>query len=75
MAAATNQPRYLSCQGSDGRKREITVRPQSAPTQTAEAGNRICRRTDGSATIDGAGTTELPQQLVCRTSKGDWLPA
>ncbi|KQP51455.1 hypothetical protein ASG40_17080 [Methylobacterium sp. Leaf399] len=75
-AAATNTPQYLAYQGADGRQRQITVRPQAAPAVAAEAaGNRICRAADTSASIDGTGTTALPQQLVCRTASGDWLPA
>lgn len=70
-AAATNQPRYLTYQGSDGRARQITVRPQA--TQTAETG-RLCRVLDTSATI-GGGSAELPPAKVCRTDKGEWLPA
>lgn len=74
-AAATNRPRYLSYVGSDGRRREITVKPQAAPVRTAEAGDRICRATDTSASVAGAGSAELPQQLVCRTPAGTWVPA
>lgn len=71
-AAATNQPRYLNYQGSDGRARQITVRPQT-PTQTAETG-RLCRILDTSASI-GGGSAELPPTKVCRTERGEWLPA
>lgn len=74
-AAATNRPQYLAYQGSDGRQREITVRPTAPVTEPAPVANRICRATDTSATIAGTGSTELPQQLVCRTGNGDWLPA
>lgn len=70
-AAATNQPRYLNYQGSDGRPRQITVRPQAA--QTAETG-RLCRVLDTSASI-GGGSAELPPAKVCRTERGEWLPA
>lgn len=71
-AAATNQPRYLTYQGGDGRTRQITVRPQAA-APTAETG-RLCRVLDTSATIDG-GAADLPPAKVCRTDKGEWLPA
>lgn len=73
-AAATNQPRYLAYQGADGRRREITIRPQKAEPQVAEGG-RICRPVDTSATIVGAGSADLPTALVCRTPRGDWVPA
>lgn len=72
-AAATNRPRYLSYVGTDGRQREITVRPQPAPVRTAETGERICRATDTTATIAGAGSADLPQKLVCRTPSGAWV--
>lgn len=74
-AAATNQPQYLAYQGADGARRAITVRPQPAPAAIAGAPNRICRATDTQASINGTGSADLPQQLVCRTPGGDWLPA
>ncbi|MCJ2045498.1 hypothetical protein MKK58_13295 [Methylobacterium sp. J-078] len=75
-AAATNRPQYLAYQGADGAQRAITVRPQPAPAQAATGiPDRICRATDTQATINGTGSAELPQQLVCRTPGGDWLPA
>ena len=38
-------------------------------------GGRICRAVDTSATISGTGSADLPTALVCRTGKGDWVPA
>ena len=73
-AASSSQPRYLSYNGSDGKSRTITVRPKPVPSGTQTAG-RICRQTDGEASIQGTGQAELPPQLVCRTPGGDWLPA
>lgn len=73
-AAASNQPRYLSYTGNDGKARAITVRPQAAAPQTAQAG-RVCRALDTTASIGGSGATDLPTALVCRTDKGEWLPA
>lgn len=73
-AAAANQPRYLTYTGNDGKARQITIRPQAVAPQTAQAG-RVCRALDTSASIGGAGSADLPTAIVCRTDKGEWLPA
>lgn len=74
-AAASNQPRYLSYNGGDGRARQIVVRPRPVSEPTQQTAGRVCRETDGSAAVQGAGATDLPAQLVCRTTSGDWVPA
>lgn len=73
-AATTNQPRYHSCQGADGKKREITIRPQNVAPQVAEGG-RIYRAVDTAASIAGTGSVDLPTALVRRIATGDWAPA
>ncbi len=67
-AASSNKPRYLVYSGTDGRRREITIRPKVAAVP-APRGDRLCRPVDTSATIQGSGTAELPTQIVCRTPR------
>ena len=74
-AASLNQTRYVTYNGSDGRARKITVKPAAAANQTIAGETRLCRPTDTDIDVDGAGSTSVPAQLVCRTSKGEWLPA
>jgi hypothetical protein len=54
-----------------------------SPSQTKEhtgtqglqpTDQRICRYVDATFEIKGAGTAELPRQMVCRTPQGDWKP-
>lgn len=73
-AAATSQPRYRAYQGADGKKREITIRPQNVAPQVAEGG-RICRAVDTAASIAGTGSADLRTALVRRIATGDWAPA
>lgn len=71
-AVSLNQSRALSYAGSDGRQREIVVRPGAPATAN---GQTACRMTDGEIAVAGAGATQLPPQRVCRTPDGEWLPA
>lgn len=74
-AVSLNETRTLAYAGSDGRQRALVVRPRPAPPETTGSTGRLCRYADSQVEIAGAGAAEVPAQLVCRTSAGEWLPA
>ena len=66
-------------QAQDGA--ESTLAPKAAASRPATAtqsssqrppSERICRYVDATLQISGQGTANLPREIVCRTSNGDW---
>jgi surface antigen len=51
--------------------------PVSAPTNAqiaAATGQKVCRTLATSVDVQTKGQADVPPQVVCRTSDGDWLP-
>jgi len=64
-----------------GERKRTGAPPSSLPADKSEAqiaaasGERVCRGVTASVEVQGKGQANLPQQAVCRTPDGDWVPA
>jgi hypothetical protein len=78
-AAESGQAQDVQYVGDDGAARQIQVSVRDAPTPPATDSNvdgpaTVCRYVDTTLTVAGSGQANVPNQLVCRTPDGNWLP-